>query len=139
MVNIRVWIILRYEPNLSNINDLLGVDCHPATYHIDRHMAAKIVPFGLSRPQAEALIHELAADSNNLVFIGHFRERLRERRVSMRQVMLVLEGGSVIDGPTRDEFGEWRCTIRKRVAGQRVHVGLAISSGRATLTMITVY
>ena len=103
-------------------------------------MAETVVPFsgGLSRATAERLIRSLAADTGNGAWSAHFIENMAEREVSMRQVLTTLREGRVVSGPVRDEFGDWRCTVRKRCAGQRVTVIVAIQ-GRERLIGVTTY
>jgi hypothetical protein len=38
----------------------------------------------------------------------------------------------------RDEYGEWKCRIKRRVAGRQVHVIVAIQ-GEVWLTLISVH
>jgi len=56
----------------------------------------------------------------------------------MRQVLTTLREGRVVSDPVRDEFGDWRCAVRKRCAGQRVTVIIAIQ-GRERLIGVTTY
>jgi len=56
----------------------------------------------------------------------------------MRQVLMTLREGRVVSDPVRDEFGDWRCTVKKRCAGQRVTVIVAIQ-GRERLIGVTTY
>lgn len=51
-----------------------------------------------------------------------------DRNISMSQLMTVLSEGSIVDGPTRDECGDLRCKLKKRAAGRRVYVVVAISA-----------
>ena len=99
-----------------------------------------VVPFsgGLSRSTAERLIRSLAADTGNCAWSAHFIENMVEREVSMRQVLMTLREGRVVSDPVRDEFGDWRCTVKKRCAGQRVTVIVAIQ-GRERLIGVTTY
>ena len=57
----------------------------------------------------------------------HFRLRLWQRKVSMRQVLEVIKSGEVTDGPRLDEYGDWRIKIVRKVAGRRVQVVVAVS------------
>jgi hypothetical protein len=85
----------------------------------------------------EALVHALARDSANIQFgHPHFQQRLAERNVSMRQVLETLRTGSVIDGPKRDQWGDWRVKLQRRVAGRRVQVVVAVKDDR--LDVVTV-
>lgn len=100
-------------------------------------MAGQVVPF--SR-RAEALpeepppiadlvakIHELAKDSSNLhMHHPHFQGRLVSRKISMRQVLDVLRNGSAVGPPRLDDWGDWRVKLRRKTAGRRVQVVVAI-------------
>jgi hypothetical protein len=95
----------------------------------------RVVPFrpksvSEPTPSAAALedrVHWLAKDSANLRFDSpHFQARLALRKVTMRQVMETLRQGSVIDGPTKDEWGDWRVKLQRRVAGRRVQIVVAV-------------
>ena len=104
-------------------------------------MADDVEPFpkGLTRPDAEALIHELAKESRNLAMEApHFRERMRERGITMRQVLETLPEGRVDSEPTKDQYGDWRCVVKKRCAGRRVRVVVAIHD-RSLLYGVTTY
>lgn len=99
-------------------------------------MTGKVVPF--CQPTAveekppsaavlEARVHRLAQRSINLrMGHPHFQKRLAQRKITMRQVLEVLRSGCVIDGPTKDEWGDWRVKLQRRVAGRRVQVVVAV-------------
>ena len=104
-------------------------------------MAGNVVPFpaGLTRPEAEALIHRLAKESRNLAMEEpHFRERMKERGITMRQVLETLREGRVDSDPAKDDYGDWRCVVKKRCAGRRVRVVVAIHD-RNLLYGVTTY
>lgn len=56
----------------------------------------------------------------------------------MRQALDTLRNGKIVSGPTLDEYGEWRVTLRKRSAGRPTRVAVAIKEGGRTLTVVTV-
>ena len=100
-------------------------------------MVGKVVPFrpamdlaGVATPTAsemESRVHELAARTTNLRFDHpHFQLRMTQRGITMRQVLDVLRFGNVIDGPTKDQWGDWRVKLQRKVAGRRVQVVVAI-------------
>ena len=97
-------------------------------------MSENIVPFRARRPSPEPnrdelvqRIRTLAADSINLKYDHlHIRERLDARGITMRQILEVLRHGSVLTGPSLDEFGDWRLKLKRRVAGRRVQVVVAV-------------
>ena len=88
-------------------------------------MPAKMVPLGLSRPQAEELIRRLA-QADRFAIEPHCKRRMAERDFTMRQVLDTLKGGSINQGPRLDECNDWRCRVKKRVAGRLVRVIVAI-------------
>lgn len=101
------------------------------TYHIDRCMSkSKVVPFNdpLSDP-SKCLEHvrELAIDTSNLSFDApHFQKRMSERGITMRQVLSTIRKGELVDGPKKDDHGDWRIKIRRRVAGRKTQVVLVV-------------
>ena len=110
-------------------------------------MTAEIVSFGLPRPVAEETIHRLARE-NCFGMDGAdpesdepcaFELKMLERGFDMRQVLETIKEGAINQGPTRDEYGEWRCRMRRRAAGRLVRVVVAISSGLTFLTLISVH
>lgn len=101
-------------------------------------MAAKVVRFEM-KPQAFlARVRALAASSESVVFVGHARLRMRQRGISDLQVLEVLRRGTIVDGegPAPDVHANWKATLRKTVAGQEVHVAVALADG---VIVITVY
>ena len=97
-------------------------------------MDEKIVPFKAKRPSAvpsrEELVQKvraLATVTTNLRFDHpHLQGRLAKRGITMRQVLEVLRRGGATLGPTRDEYGDWRIKLKRRVAGRRVQVVVAV-------------
>ncbi len=100
-------------------------------------MVLKLVPIGLPRPLAEELIHRLAREGKVSWKMG-FAFKLVERDFSMRQVIETLKGGSINEGPEKDEYGDWRCRVKRRVAGRLVRVVVAIN-GESLLILISVH
>lgn len=127
-----------------NVNHILGLDYQNAPYHIDRCMDGKVVPLrsakapvggpNPSAAQLEARIHELSKNTSNLRFDHpHFRIRMIQRGITMRQVLEVLRHGNVVDGPKKDHWGDWRVKLQRKVAGRRVQVVVAVQKGRLDL------
>lgn len=93
-----------------------------------------IVPFSRLRtesPSADQLVsrvHSLAlADTLNIrMSEPHFRQRMQERGINMRMILEVLRSGRAVGHPKQDEFGDWRIQVRRKVAGQRVDVVVAM-------------
>lgn len=71
--------------------------------------------------------HELSKNSANVYFDNpHAQQRMRERKVSVRQIFDVLRHGKGIDGPTRDKYGDWRIKLKRFTAGRSVQVVVVV-------------
>ncbi len=86
---------------------------------------------GEDPPPAKLLaqhVHLLsAADTLNVrMDEPHFLERMLERGVDIRSVLEVLRGGRAVGTAEQDDYGGWRIAMRRRVAGRRVHVAVAV-------------
>lgn len=99
-------------------------------------MPARIVPFGLTRPVALERIRFLMSQGA-YDFDPHFSDMMVERDISMRQVLTVLREGTINQGPELDEYNDWRCRVKKRVAGRLVRVVVAIQ--RNALLIVTTF
>lgn len=67
--------------------------------------------------------HQLAKRSENVWMDDpHVRTRMKERKVTIRQVLDVLRNGKGIDGPNLDKHGEWRIKLKRYSAGRVVQV-----------------
>ncbi|MYA87932.1 MAG: DUF4258 domain-containing protein [Boseongicola sp. SB0662_bin_57] len=68
-----------------------------------------------------------AADSANIrMDLPHFQERMIERDIDMRSVLEVLRKGRPFGLPELDEYNDWRIRMRRKVAGRRVAVVVAV-------------
>jgi hypothetical protein len=74
----------------------------------------------------ERHVHQLAIAGKLEFAHPHFQTRLQERGVSIRQVLETLRHGSLVDGPKKDNWGDWRVKMQRRVAGRRVQVVVAV-------------
>lgn len=107
-------------------------------------MTARIVPFPAPerRPSVEELtdrVRKMASDpeTDNIRFDHpHFQERLARRNKTMRQVLEVLRHGVAVDKPKLDEFGDWRIKLRRKVAGTRVQVVVAVKDTHIVLVTV---
>ncbi|MCY3822130.1 MAG: hypothetical protein OXH52_22705 [Gammaproteobacteria bacterium] len=85
-----------------------------------------VVPL-LTRQMAENLLRQAGEDTSKL--INTIRYRPKEvwfEVVSYRQIILCLTEGEIVDGPTRDEHGNFVCTAHRTGAGLDVFVTFAI-------------
>jgi hypothetical protein len=71
--------------------------------------------------------HELAEKSENVGWDSpHVKQRMKERNVTIRQVFDVLRHGKGIDGPTLDQYGDWRIKLKRFSAGRVVQVVVVV-------------
>ncbi|MDK9720906.1 MAG: DUF4258 domain-containing protein [Rhodospirillales bacterium] len=80
----------------------------------------------MSRAQALKLIREAADDTGRIILTRHAEQRMRQRRITMSQVVACLRKGVITEGPALDIKGGWACRIEGVVAGDHVKVALAI-------------
>jgi hypothetical protein len=110
-------------------------------------MSDRVVPI---RPPSEQLprLDELVLQTRTLAASGqdttrihfdhpHFRQRLVQRKVSMRQVLETLREGSAEGTPTRDRYGDWRIKLRHTASGRPVQVVVAVKQDH--LVLVTVF
>lgn len=83
----------------------------------------------------------LAADSSKVQVTGHARARMRQRRVTLTQVLDVLRKGSVVpgEGAHVNIYGNWECKLERIVAGDRIGVVVAVcNDGAEAVIVVTV-
>jgi hypothetical protein len=57
----------------------------------------------------------------------HLKTRMRERNITMRQMLEVIRTGEANQDPQLDDWGDWRIRLVRKVAGRRVQVVVAVS------------
>ncbi len=107
-------------------------------------MSSDVLPFrkqpaALTREDAEEWIRGAALDSKNVGRTDHAIEQMIDRDISMRQVWEVIKVGRVVKDPEwDDEHEDWVCKVRKRAAGRRVTVIIALEA-KNKMTVVTTY
>jgi hypothetical protein len=82
--------------------------------------ADAVVPFRPKPCSILNIIRESAADSQNVSFGRHARERLEERGITDREAIKVLRTGELKgDIEPGNERGEWKCKIVAPIKGSR--------------------
>ena len=87
---------------------------------------AKVIPVGYNDVSLRWRIADIAQDSNRVLLRPHARTRMRERGVTLVQVLRVLQKGSVWESAHQDIKGKWKCTLRHVVAGDDLKVSCAL-------------
>ncbi len=72
------------------------------------------------------LLRDIAQDSARVIFTGHARQRMRQRKVSLVQVIACLQRGIVSEPVALDLHGNWKLTVSHRIAGKDLNVAVAI-------------
>jgi hypothetical protein len=76
----------------------------------------------LRSDEAELIIRERLADTNNVVWVkGHARQREKERsEITRVDAMAILSKGMVEGAPVRSEHDDgWKVVVVRRMAGRR--------------------
>jgi hypothetical protein len=63
-----------------------------------------------------------------LMHVATFQRSLEELDVDMRSALEVLRNGKCVKGPYQDRYGDWRGIMRRKVAGRRVYIEVALRS-----------
>lgn len=87
---------------------------------------ANPIPYRLNDANALKLLREVAAESARVVLLHHARKRMRERQISLGQVLDVLRKGTLAEPAALDTCGNWKVTVRGKSCGQAITVAGAI-------------
>ena len=80
--------------------------------------------FGATGPEEEA-----SKDSSRVFLTAHARARMRQRRISIIQVLRCLRHGKISEGPAPDVMkGGWKCTVEHYTAGEQIGVSVGIET-----------
>lgn len=92
----------------------------------------------LSVPAARKIIRQAAADTARVSFTLHALRRMRQRKITRRQVMQCLQQGVITEEPAPDRHGNWACHVERLVAGDPTSVAVVIE-GDGSLIVITAF
>jgi hypothetical protein len=98
--------------------------------------------FRLNDANALKLLREIAGDSGRVVILQHAKARMRERGITLPQVLEVLRKGSLAEPASLDIHGNWKVTVRCKTCGEDVTVAGAIDmtkGPRQRVFVITVF
>ena len=71
-------------------------------------------------------LRAIAKDSSRVVLTKHAKQRMRQRRVSDRQVHECLRKGRIAEPAHLTIHGDWKATLEHQCAGDVVRVAVAI-------------
>ncbi|MGB1214622.1 MAG: DUF4258 domain-containing protein [Pikeienuella sp.] len=71
--------------------------------------------------EAEVVIGDRSSPENtaNVIFTNHAFDRVGERDITRLDAFRILRTGSCVDGPKKDDDGNWVVTMAKRLKGRR--------------------
>lgn len=85
-----------------------------------------IKPLRLSDASFLKKIRAIAQDSSRIVITKHASQRMRERRINSRQVLICLAKGRIVEPAHLTIQGDWKATLEHQYAGDVVKVAVAI-------------
>ena len=102
---------------------------------------AKPISFPINDANMLRIVRELAQESGNVFVKKHAKARMKERGITLTQVLACLRKG-VVDEPAHESIqGDWKCTLRHQHAGDSVRVAVAIEKDEDGnwLAVVTVF
>lgn len=87
---------------------------------------AESIPLRMSDAAMLRIIRRLAQDSCNVFVTAHARKRMKQRRITLMQVLSCLRKGSIGEPAHQDISGSWKCTMTYRWAGDEISVAAAL-------------
>ncbi|WP_126456878.1 DUF4258 domain-containing protein [Sulfuriflexus mobilis] len=93
----------------------------------------------MTQRRALQLIRTAAQETDRVEWSSHAKKRMRQRKVSMTQVLRVLKTGGILEGPYEDiKTGHWKCRLEQFTAGDNVNVVVAIERNEDSTPIIIV-
>jgi hypothetical protein len=96
---------------------------------------APAAPIDLSTPAAARMIQQLGGESVRIVILDHCLKRMKQRRVTRRQVELCLQKGTITEGPSMNSKGNWQVNMYRHAAGEELTCTVAIEWGERLLVV----
>lgn len=75
---------------------------------------------------AVKLLRDICADSANVILTVHASQRMRQRNITLTQVIACLTKGIVHEPVALDQHGHWKLTMERRAGGRQIQVAAAI-------------
>ncbi len=85
-----------------------------------------VKPIRLNDAAFLKILRAIVKDSHLVVLTRHAKQRMRERRINLRQVMECLRKGRICEPAHVTIHGDWMATLEHRYAGETVRVAVAI-------------
>ncbi|MEB3754895.1 DUF4258 domain-containing protein [Acinetobacter sp. MD2(2019)] len=80
----------------------------------------------LTEIEAKRKLREIAKDTRKIKLSAHARERMKERNISLKQIICCFEHGDIIEGPYADTRGDCKLNVSVRTAGEIITTTVVI-------------
>ena len=84
------------------------------------------LPFILNDANFLKRLRLAAADTSRIVAMPHAVKRMRQRKVSLNQVVECLRKGTVSEPAHLTPYGDWKATVTYRIGGDTVSVAAVL-------------
>jgi len=85
-----------------------------------------VQPIWLSDAGFLRKLRAIVVDSDRVILTNHAKQRMRQRRIGLRQVLECLRKGRIHEPAHLTVHGDWKATLEHHVAGDVVKVAVAI-------------
>lgn len=87
----------------------------------------KVTELHMTTARALEIVQEIATNNTiKVVLTNHAKRRMRERKITRKDVLCCLRHGKIISGPVRSEEGNWEIKMSSLEAGEKVNVVAAL-------------
>lgn len=99
---------------------------------------SNVVPMRMTAAKAQAKVRALAAESGNIIWSKHVRQRMEERGIDAFDVLNILRKGTA-EGETVDgeKPGEVKLKITRMTGGREAGVVVALVSDHTKIKLVT--
>lgn len=80
----------------------------------------------LSESMARLKLRELAKNSSKVFLTDHARKRMKQRKITLPQILCCMEHGQFDEGPYRETNGSWKMKLSVVSAGDVISVVLVL-------------
>lgn len=80
----------------------------------------------LTEIEARRKLKELAKNTSKIKLSAHVRQRMRERHISLKQIICCFEHGDITEGPYPDSRGDSKLNVTVRTAGENITTTVVI-------------
>lgn len=80
----------------------------------------------LSEAVAKSKLREIAKDSSKVFLTDHVRKRMKQRKITLPQILCCMEHGQFDEGPYRETNGSWKMKLSVVSAGDVISAVVAL-------------